>query len=126
MDVSYESRAGGSVVAMVKGDVDLNTSPVLRRGLLARLDGVPAGSALVLGLAGVTYMDSSGVAVLIETLQRSRHRGARLALAAASPAVRMVIELARLERIFPIVDDVEAALGGGTAAEGRAGDGRTS
>ena len=56
----------------------------------------------------VSYIDSSGIAALVEGFQSARARGSRFALVAVSDAVRAVLELARLDRVFLIVADPDA------------------
>lgn len=103
-----EESAEGTVVA-IDGDVDLQTSPAARRLLL---DAVGRGRPVFVDLSGVGYIDSSGIASLVEALQRSRQTGSPLVLAAVSDAAMRVLQLARLDKVFRIfasVDDARAA-----------------
>jgi anti-sigma B factor antagonist len=68
-----------------------------------------AARGVVILLAEVTFIDSSGIAVLIEGLKWSRERHLPYILAQLPPAVRMVIELARLENFFTIAENLEEA-----------------
>ena len=61
-------------------------------------------------LSGVTYIDSSGVASLVEALQASKKNGSRFSLAAVSEPTRRVLELARLDKVFTLYDSVDAAI----------------
>ncbi len=92
----------------VEGDVDLATSPELRNLLREVLE--KDRRSVVLDLAQVPHMDSSGIAVLIEGERWARKYGLKLLLASPSRQVRMVLELARLETFFTIADDVDGAL----------------
>ncbi|KAB2901374.1 MAG: anti-sigma factor antagonist [Xanthomonadales bacterium] len=103
-------RVDGATIVCLQGEVDLSWSQQVRRAVLdAFADGVPVG----VDLAGVGYIDSSGIAALVEGLQLGRARGQRFALVAPSDAVRAVLELARLDRVFTIVDSA-AAVGAAT------------
>lgn len=95
-----EQKPEGIVVSF-EGDVDLQSSPVARDVLL---DAVERNGRVVVDLSAVGYIDSSGIAALVEALQRSRQRqgGASLALAAVSDPVLRVLRLARLDRVFTI------------------------
>ena len=53
-------------------------------------------------LSQVGYIDSSGIAALVEGFQNARGRGQPFELAAVSPSVLAVLKLARLDRVFPI------------------------
>ena len=72
------------------------------------------GSPVLVDLAGVTYIDSSGVASLVEALQQARSQEAEFALAAPGEGVRRVLELARLDKVFVIHETLEEGLGGGS------------
>ena len=92
------------------GDVDLASSPEARKAILAALD---AGRGLLVDLSAVAYIDSSGVASLVEGFQVARERGLPFALIGVSESARLVLQLAHLDRVFPIFDDAEAALADG-------------
>jgi anti-sigma B factor antagonist len=61
-------------------------------------------------LSSVTYIDSSGVASLVEALQAAKRNGGRFALVAASDPTRRVLELARLDKVFTIYTTVDEGL----------------
>ncbi len=99
---------GGLQIVAFEGDVDLEHSPAARAVLL---EAVERGSGVLVDLSGVGYMDSSGVASLVEAYQESKKRGARFALVAVNPPALRVLELARLDRVFTIHASLEEALG---------------
>ena len=102
-------QKGEGIVVSFEGDVDLQSSPVARDVLL---DAVERSGRVVVDLSAVGYIDSSGIAALVEALQRSRQRqgGASLALAAVSDPVLRVLRLARLDRVFTIHPTLADAL----------------
>jgi len=103
-------RIGNAVVLTPKGDVDMAKSPVLRKAIA---EAMKSGSGrLVLDLASVSYMDSSGLATLVEALQNSRKSGMPLLLCGLTPRVRSILEIARLNTVFTIHDTRDAALAG--------------
>ena len=55
------------------------------------------------------YIDSSGIAALVEGFQNAREKGSKFGLVAASKAVMAVLQLARLDRVFPMFPTLEAA-----------------
>ena len=97
----------GASIVVLKGDVDLESSPAAREVLLKSVEG--AGKVLV-DLSSVTYIDSSGVASLVEALQAAKRNGGRFALVAASDPTRRVLELARLDKVFTIYTTVDEGL----------------
>lgn len=119
MAVTLSVREGSTVLS-VSGEVDLQTSPELRAAVL---QAVEPPAAVVIDLAAVRYMDSSGVASLVEGLQRAREVGVAFVLASPSPSVRRLLDLSRLDRVFTLCETVEEALQAVTRAQ-LAGDER--
>ena len=109
MHVVIESRQPGITVVCPQGTLDMNSVPAFRDTLEAEVQRAERG--LIVVLAGVEFMDSSGIAVLIEGLKWSRGRTLPYMLTHLTPAVQMVLELARLEHFFPIAESVEDAVG---------------
>ena len=93
----------------ISGDIDLASSPQLRKALLRELRELRI-PRVVLNLVAVRYMDSSGVASLVEALKVSRDTGARLILFGLNSAIREVLQLSKLLRIFEITDTEEQAV----------------
>jgi anti-sigma B factor antagonist len=91
----------------VEGEIDYANSPSLRVELLATLQKKPR--RLVIDLTAVRYMDSSGVATLVEALQAIRAYQGRLILCGLQPKVRGMIEIARLDTVFLIAPDSKQA-----------------
>ena len=95
------------LIVALDGDVDLNRAPEIRRLLL---DCVARGLDVLVDLSGVTYIDSSGIASLVEALQEAGKNGTGLGLVAVSDDARKVFELARLDKVFAIHLDLDTAL----------------
>ncbi|MFG0251952.1 MAG: STAS domain-containing protein [Phycisphaerales bacterium JB038] len=107
LEVSVEQR-GDVVILRPVGDVDLNCSPTLRAELIQAQEAKP--SKLIVDLAEVHYMDSSGVATLVEAMKGMRQLGGALVLCSLQERVLSIFEIARLDIVFNIVADLEAAL----------------
>lgn len=108
---SRELIVDGIHVLQIEGDIDLAVSPDLRRMLGDHTKA--RRPALVLDCTGVRYVDSSGLATLIEYVRNAQEFGGKFALASVSDRVRTVIELVRLHEFLPIhstVADATAAL----------------
>ncbi len=97
----------GAIVVSFIGDVDLQTSPDAR-GVL--LDCVAKGKPILVDLSQVGYIDSSGVASLVESFQKAKKAGQDLVLVSASDGALRVLKLARLDKVFTICDTVEDGL----------------
>ena len=61
-------------------------------------------------LSGVTYIDSAGLAALIEAMQKVEAYGAKFLLAGLQDTVRSIFEISRLDQVFQIFPDIDAAL----------------
>lgn len=95
-----ESEANGEVTIVVRGDIDLYSSPQFRQSLWNAIERVNKGVSV--DLEQITYMDSSGVATLVEALRGIAKKDASLTLIAPSQPVVKVLQLARLDTIFDI------------------------
>lgn len=93
----------------VSGDIDLATSPELRKALLRELRELRM-PRVVLNLKSVRYIDSSGVASLVEGLKASRDVGARFIMFGLNTTVREVLQLSKLLKIFEICESEEQAV----------------
>ena len=101
--VWFESDVGDE-----KGvDVDLDSSPLLRERLVELTDAHE--KAIVVDLENVKYMDSSGIATLVEALQKIKKYGGRLWLTNLGDSVQSVFELSRLDRVFDISPTLDEA-----------------
>ena len=103
-------REGDAVVASVRGEIDLHNSPEIRKALLNVLVVDPLPQRPVLNLEQVPYMDSSAIAVLVETLRKMQRGGGKVYLTNLQPRVKGLLEIARLNSIFVIAASEEEAL----------------
>ena len=93
----------------VIGDIDLANSPEVRKALLKELKEARV-PRVVMNMSKVRYIDSSGVASLVEGLKASRDVGSRFILFCLSASAREVLQLSRLLKIFEVYDDEAQAL----------------
>lgn len=108
MQISTRQADGAAIVDVV-GDITLYNSPEVRKVMLELLR-EKRTPRVVLNLKAVRYIDSSGVASLVEGLKVSRELGSRFILYGLSPAAREVLRLSRLIEIFEVCEDEEQAL----------------
>ena len=95
-------------VLPLEGEIDLHVSPRIAASIGAMIEGKPA--RLVVDLSRVTYIDSSGLAVLIEGMQNVEAYGGKFLLAGLQDNVRAIFEISRLDQVFMIFPHVDAAL----------------
>jgi anti-sigma B factor antagonist len=99
MKVTQESQ-GAAAVFIVEGQVDLHTSPELRSHLRTALTN--RANPLVVDLKAVSFIDSSGLATLIEALKSVGSYGGKLRLCGLNSDVRRLFDLARLNEVFDL------------------------
>ena len=96
-------------VLPLEGEIDLHVSPRVAASLQAMPKEKP--KQIVVDLAQVSYIDSSGLAVLIEAMQNVGSYGGKFALSGLQEGVRPIFEIARLDQVFRIFPDTASALG---------------
>ncbi len=97
----------GITIVDVEGQIDLGSSPALRKTLLESLQGT---DRVAVNLIAVKYIDSSGIASLLEVLKEARQSKKRLVLFGLTAAVLQVLQLTRLTGVFEILETEEQAL----------------
>jgi anti-sigma B factor antagonist len=96
-----------ATVLRISGEIDLHTTPALRAELLAcSAERIPC---LLLDFTEVDYIDSGGLAALIEYSKETATFGGRFALFGVRPKVFAVFELVRLDKFFTIAPDESQA-----------------
>jgi len=96
-------------IIVLEGEIDLHESPNVRENLRPLIEKKTA--RIYVDLTEVSYIDSSGLAVLIDAMQRVANYGGKFGLIGLRPAVRTVLEIARLDQVFRVYADRAAALG---------------
>jgi anti-sigma B factor antagonist len=102
------TREGDTVVVAPSGEVDLSRSPKLRNALRDAQSSRP--KRVVIDLSDVEYMDSSGVATLVEAYQVARRNGSKMVLCGLMDRVKSIFEIAKLDSVFTITADRAGAL----------------
>lgn len=114
MDLDLSTRPlGERAVVSVAGEVDLETASQLGDHALAALQEVSAH--LVLDLTEVTFMDSTGLKVLLTIQRRAELAGGSMSVAGASRSVRKIFGLTGLDQAIELHERVEDAVVDGTA-----------
>jgi len=108
LEIDTQKRSGMAVVA-VTGELDIAETPSLGGVLASIEEGKPP--VLVLDLRGLTFIDSSGLRLVLETDMRARREARRLVVVHGPEAVHRVFLIALLDRRLEFVDDVPASGG---------------
>jgi anti-sigma B factor antagonist len=111
MGMAYQVRSeGDTTIVALSGEVDLDNSPQVRDVLLESISGK---RGVLVEMSDVSYIDSSGIASLVEAYQSARSESTLFALVAVSDPAMRVLELARLDQVFSIHASVSDALADG-------------
>lgn len=109
MDIK-EKKSGEIAVYYINGEIDITSSPEVRK-MFDKLTKDKV-SKIVLNLEKVNYIDSSGLATLVEGLQRMRSYGGKMRLTNLSPKVKSLFEITKLEKLFEIYPEEAQAVEG--------------
>ena len=112
MNVATRSDQGMTIVDVV-GHIDLGSSPALRKTMLECLKST---DRLVVNLLAVKYIDSSGIASLLEVLKEAKNARKKFVLFGLSAGVREVLQLTRLTGVFELYESEDEARRAGTPA----------
>ncbi len=105
--VEVKRTTDGAILSPV-GEIDLGRAPSFREHLFSAQQSRP--QRLIIDLGQVPYMDSSGVATLVEAMQTARRNGSKLVLCNLQDRVRSIFEIARLDTVFTIVANTDDGL----------------
>ena len=108
IELKLEHHSDDKVTVSVKGDIDMSSSKKARDTLTPLFQA--NNKAIIVDLSGVSYIDSSGIATLVEGLQWSHSSQNKFRLVSLTPAVKDVFEIARLLTVFEVFDTKEEAL----------------
>jgi anti-sigma B factor antagonist len=111
MQVKTEDK-NGIMVCYVDGEVNLNTSPQLKKAFDKIVE--TKAKKVVINFGSVSYIDSSGLATIVEIFKKLRAYGGALKLSDMSSKIKSLFEITKLEKLFDIVEKEEDALKGFT------------
>ena len=107
MQISREDKNGISIFRMV-GDIDINTSPEVKKSFDKAVG--KETNKVVINMKNVSYIDSSGLATLVEVLKKLRLHGGKLKLTNLSAKVMGLFEITKLDKLFDISNQEEDAV----------------
>lgn len=107
MSVKMEMK-NDLVVCFIDGEIDINTSPDIKKTFDKFLS--KKSPKILINLAKVNYIDSSGLATLVEILKNMRSYGGKMKLCNMSAKVKGLFEITKLDKLFDIVSDEASAV----------------
>ena len=97
----------GATVCAIEGEIDINTSPEIKKAfdkIISKKE-----PKIIINFTAVTYVDSSGLATIVEILKNMRSYNGKLVLSNLSPKVKGLFEITKLDKLFTIVADEKDA-----------------
>ncbi len=107
MNIKVKENTGEVAIIEIEGEVDMLSAPDVRDALVPLF--LESMRGVVVDLSGVTYMDSSGIATMIEGLQWSTREGKRFIVSGLSDQVMDVFVLTNLKDVFEFANDSQSA-----------------
>lgn len=107
MQINVEEKNGVTIFRM-SGDIDINSSPDVKKSFDAAISGKK--DKIVINLGEVSYVDSSGLATLVEILKNIRPYGGKMKITDLSPKVKGLFEITKLDKLFDIAGEEDEAV----------------
>ncbi|MGH2942581.1 MAG: STAS domain-containing protein [Solirubrobacteraceae bacterium] len=107
-ELAEESSDAGAHIIRVSGEIHVSTAPEFAQRLSGAIDS--GKTAVVLDMAGVEFIDSTGLSVLLNGLRLVTQMHGRLALVCTNPTVLRLFQITSLDTTFDIVDDRATAI----------------
>jgi anti-sigma B factor antagonist len=107
--ITLPRETRGTWLLTAEGEIDIASAPRLRDQLLAAL-GLEPALPVTLDMAGVTFLDSTGLAALVEVHRLAGEGGRRLCLLSPRRSVRRILHLTQLDALLEVHSDLDAAL----------------
>ena len=103
-----DEKINDATLCILEGEINISTSPELRKACDVLIKNNE--KKVLMDLSEVSYIDSSGLATLIEMLQRLKKTGGRLRLSNMNDKIKSVFEITKLYKLFEIFDTRDSAL----------------
>ena len=107
LDLKINRNNSGVTTLLIAGDIDMSSSPQVRTRLTDLF--AENQTAIIVDLSRVAYIDSSGIATLVEGLQWSHANNTKFRLTGLTPMVKDVFEIARLLTVFEVFESNKEA-----------------
>ncbi len=106
MEIKIRDHEGVKIISL-SGDIDMDTSPELRKQLLLLID--QRTPVIMVDLDNVTYIDSSGIATFVEGLKAMMAYSGRLKFFGIPPRVKEIFTFSKLDKVFDMYGSIEDA-----------------
>lgn len=107
-EVTHEAATDAAGVVVVRGELDLSTAPVVRRRITQVIEG--GAREIVVDLTESTFLDSSGLGVLVGAVKRLRPLGGRILVVATAARLMRTLAITGLDQVLEVYPTREAAV----------------
>ena len=98
----------GITICRIGGEIDINTAPDIKKSFDVLTN--KKAPKIIINFSKVTYVDSSGLATLVEILKNMRQYGGKLKLTNLPPKIKSLFEITKFEKLFEILAEEESAV----------------
>ncbi len=109
MHYSIEKK-GQALVTELEGEFDLHSAPEFKKSIAAAYEKHPKTKHLIFDVHNVTFIDSSGLGVILGRYREIKDRGGRLFFVRANPQVRRILQLSGFDKISEFADSTNEVL----------------
>ena len=99
MAFQFKRDRGDNITLILAGDIDLEVTPEIKTQLSSQLEDA---NSLTIDASNISYLDSSGVSILVIAMQNSKQKQIVFSISNISDEAMRVLQLAKLEKILPI------------------------
>lgn len=101
---------GQALIAALEGELDLHTLPEFKEQIIALFDAHPHIKHLIMNVKGLSFIDSSGLGVILGRYRVLQERGGRLFFVQANPQVKRILQMSGFQKISEFYDSTAAVL----------------
>mgnify|MGYP000880618725 CR=1 FL=1 len=109
MHYSFEVQ-GQALITKLQGELDLHTSPEFKETLTDLLDTHPNVKHLIMHVKGLTFVDSSGLGVILGRYRELQERGGQLFFVQPNPQIKRVLQMSGFQKISEFADSTSEVL----------------
>ena len=102
-----EELDGSTCVLQLEGELDIHTAPMLKERLVESIS--RGGVDIVVDLEAVSFIDSSGLGVLVSALRRAKEAGGKVSIVCSRESVLRIFSITGLDKVFPIYSELDEA-----------------
>jgi len=109
--VQYHFQVEGqALIVTLRGELDLHTSPGFKDAMVHLFESHPTLSHLIMDVQGLTFVDSSGLGVILGRYRELQERGGRLYFVQANPQIKRILQMSGFQKISEFANSTSDVL----------------